>query len=770
MRDGFSLPARALLLLRMVALFLLLSSRALAAATFTVSNTNDAGPGSLRQAILDANANPGEDTIVFAIAGAGVHTVSPLSALPAISEAVSIQGESQPGFAGSPLIEISGAGAGTGVSGISVAGDGVVVSRLALDGFSGDGISMQGGDSNWLIQNTVAGNGGNGIALDGSTRTQVNGNNVTGNAANGILVTGDARENEIRGNHVGVRSDDATAEGNGLDGIVLSGPGVELNHVEENTASANLGSGIRVSAAASANFVNENRVGVNEGGSLPLPNGGDGVVLSDGAITNSASGNVVSANTGNGIRITGQSTRSNLIGGNFVGTDASGTALGNGGHGVLVEDGASFTSIGYGNRIAFNAGAGVFVASGVGTYLLSNSIAFNAGLGIDLAPLGVTANDAGDTDGGANGLQNFPVLSAAVSASGMTRVLGSLDSAPSKSYRIEVFSSGACGGSGYGPGETFLGAAYVATDAGGTALIDITLPVPASGAWMTATATDPAGNSSEFSACRMGTVSELTSITPTSGPADGGTLLNLSGVGFQAGATITVGGLAAGSPSVADDRHASAVSPALAPGALYDVSLTNSGGVPATVSGGWFADFADVSGESPLHRFVETIFRKAVTAGCTPGNFCPDTPVSRAQAAVFLLRAQGGPGYYPPTATGSVFLDVPAGSFGAAWIEVLASRSITSGCGSRNFCPQAPVTREQMAVLILRTEHGASYFPPDPTNVFLDVSESSPYARWIARLAAEGVSSGCGGGMFCPRAAVTRGDLAIFLVTAFGLN
>ena len=100
----------------------------------------------------------------------------------------------------------------------------------------------------------------------------------------------------------------------------------------------------------------------------------------------------------------------------------------------------------------------------------------------------------------------------------------------------------------------------------------------------------------------------------------------------------------------------------------------------------------------------------------------------------------------------------------------LAARSIAAGCGGGAYCPEFPVTREQMAVLILRTEHGPAYVPPDPTGVFSDVPVSSPFARWVERLAAEGITTGCGGGLFCPQAATTRGEMAVFLVTAFGLN
>jgi hypothetical protein len=138
--------------------------------------------------------------------------------------------------------------------------------------------------------------------------------------------------------------------------------------------------------------------------------------------------------------------------------------------------------------------------------------------------------------------------------------------------------------------------------------------------------------------------------------------------------------------------------------------------------------------------------------------------------AVFLLRAEHGAGYQPPPATGSVFLDVPAGAFAAAWIEQLAAEGVTSGCGGGNYCPSAPVTRAQMAPLLLRTEHGAAYQPPPASGtVFLDVPASAFAAAWIERLQAEGITGGCGGGNYCPAAPTGRGQMATFLTRTFGL-
>jgi len=168
--------------------------------------------------------------------------------------------------------------------------------------------------------------------------------------------------------------------------------------------------------------------------------------------------------------------------------------------------------------------------------------------------------------------------------------------------------------------------------------------------------------------------------------------------------------------------------------------------------------------------FIEALARSGITAGCGNGNYCPSSPVSRAQMAVFLERGMNGSDFSPQAATGNVFLDVGATDFAASFIEQLSSDGITSGCGSNNYCPNADVTRAQMAVFLLRAKHGAGYSPPPANGVFGDVDLSHWAVHWIEQLAAEGITSGCGNGNYCPDAVVTRDQMAVFLVRAFGLN
>jgi len=153
-----------------------------------------------------------------------------------------------------------------------------------------------------------------------------------------------------------------------------------------------------------------------------------------------------------------------------------------------------------------------------------------------------------------------------------------------------------------------------------------------------------------------------------------------------------------------------------------------------------------------------------------PLNYCPNNTVTRAQMAVFLLRGIFGSSHTPPSATGTVFADVQSNAFAASWIEQMVDEGITAGCGGSNFCPNQSVTRAQMAVFLLRAKHGSSYTPPSASGtVFNDVPPGSFAAAWIEQLVAEGITSGCGAGNYCPNQAVTRAQMAVFLQRTFNL-
>jgi streptogramin lyase len=180
--------------------------------------------------------------------------------------------------------------------------------------------------------------------------------------------------------------------------------------------------------------------------------------------------------------------------------------------------------------------------------------------------------------------------------------------------------------------------------------------------------------------------------------------------------------------------------------------------------------FADVPASQQFYKFIENLFHNGVTSGYTGGNYCPENPVSRAQMAVFLMKSNLGAAETPPAATGTTFADVPASNPFAPWIEQLAGFQITGGCGGGNYCPDSAVTRAQMAVFLLKAEHGSAYTPPLCAGIFPDVPCSNPFADWIEQLFAEGITGGCGGGNYCPDNPNTRGQTAVFLVKTFGLQ
>lgn len=184
------------------------------------------------------------------------------------------------------------------------------------------------------------------------------------------------------------------------------------------------------------------------------------------------------------------------------------------------------------------------------------------------------------------------------------------------------------------------------------------------------------------------------------------------------------------------------------------------------------ATFDDVPTTNPYFHWVETVYVDGVTGGCnaSPLLYCPTNPVTRQQMAVFMLKAVHGQAYAPPMCAGA-FADVPCPSQYANWIEELAAEGVTTGCGGGNYCPLDPVTRQQMAVFLLKAEHGSGYTPPScgSSNPFLDVPCPSTYANWIKQLVAESITGGCAGGNYCPASPVTRAQMAVFLTKTFNL-
>ncbi len=469
------------------------------AAVLTVTGTGDTiatdGACTLREAITLINSagpasadcpNSGgafgtSDEIRFNIAGAGVHTIAPTSALPTVMTRVLIDGYSQTGatpnsaavgWNGIIRIEIDGVGAGAGADGLRLLADGIgsTVRGLAIVNFAASGIRL--GDP---------------------------------------VVSGSSSSNSLLGNFLGLRADGSSA-GNGWYGVTLSallgsGDNADGNFIGDGTAagrnviSANGDCGVVINGHNS-NTISGNYIGVDPTGDAGRANDACGVWINQGA-DNGVISNVISGNDGWGVVIGGNLASVNSVLENYIGLSASGLPLGNSSHGVLVgAPNNTIGNVGDGNTIAYNGGRGVAISS-TGPYsgnrIRANLIYSNGSLGIDLNLDGVTLNDLGDPDAGPNLLQNFPVLT---SASTGGAIVGTLNSTASTSFRVEFFSSPSCDPSGYGEGQVYLGSNNFTTDGSGNIAVNLAAGPLTAGHAITATATNLTTNdTSEFSAC-----------------------------------------------------------------------------------------------------------------------------------------------------------------------------------------------------------------------------------------------------------------------------
>ena len=360
-------------------------------------------------------------------------------------------------------------------------------------------------------RNVISANG-NGIEIDSGSNTLIQNNWI------GTDVTG----TQPLGNTQGIFDESRNAAGQGTQ---IGTPGAG-NVISANTYGILLTnrSSDAQSVVAQGNFIGTDHTGTVAVGNTVGIQIGAGGSSSTGSGANTfggsgaGEGNVVSGNsTGISIqhvRSTGNTFIGNLIG---VGVDEV-TPLGNTGDGIHIH--TSVTGNQYGgtasgerNIIAHNGGAGIRLRSGArgGNTIRGNSIHSNTGLGIDLDKgtqdaNNVTANDAGDADTGPNDLQNYPVLTAASRGVSDTTIEGTLNSTPDTTLTIDFYSNSTADPSGFGEGETYLGSTTVRTDAAGDVSFSATVSdvVPA-GHFVTATATNPAGSTSEFSGERSAT-------------------------------------------------------------------------------------------------------------------------------------------------------------------------------------------------------------------------------------------------------------------------
>ncbi|MDB5355894.1 MAG: Cna domain protein [Phycisphaerales bacterium] len=338
---------------------------------FTVTNTADSGAGSLRQAILDANLNADAqgvpDSITFNFASSGVQTISPLSPLPAITDVLVLDGTSQLGYAGSPLVEINGGSPGAGGIGLEVDSPSKI-EGLAVNGFTVVGIHVGlGGDGATLQANYVGTDATGMTAKPNATGILVDaggvfvvGNLISGNSGDGLQVTGNNAR--IVANFIGTNITGAAALGNGNFGINISGgAGATIGGTTpdaRNIISGSGADGITFNSAVGG-LVEGNYLGTDSSGASALPNAGNGISvffstgISIGAAAAGA-GNLVSANFGNGVYF--KFSTSCTVAGNFIGTDVTGT---------LIADGSS--------NIMGNFGSGVFLDTDSGGNVIGGS-------------------------------------------------------------------------------------------------------------------------------------------------------------------------------------------------------------------------------------------------------------------------------------------------------------------------------------------------------------------------------------------------------------
>jgi CSLREA domain-containing protein len=519
-----------------------------------VNSTNDVDDGacspshcSLREALIAANGTPNatgaRDEIRFAIPGAGPHVIRPTSAFPAITDALVVDGYSQPGATPNTLtagsnavlkieLDLSSAGA----IGVSVAAPDVLLRGLAVNRAAGAEIALD--STRAAIEGCFIGTDAGGavdlgpedgiVVNSGSHQNRIGGtapvqrNLVSGNRY-GIIVAG-SNANLIQGNLIGTDRSGNAPLPNASAGIGIVAAGHLLGSADNvvggpqlgagNVISANTGAGVWLSGFVGASLlivsntrIQANRIGESASGA-PLPNvigvdlNGSGV---QGTLIGGGSGGFAGP-AGNAIVATDTGVRmSTTINGGPKASQIRDNQIRGGQYGIA----GSPSSPGEiaSNAIGPNAVSGVFLEAGSaeGTSIRCNGISGHAGLGIDLAPVGVNPNDPGDGDTGPNALQNFPVITSAVASPQNVVVNGTLNSRPSTMYRIDLFLSNAPHPSGFGEGQACVNVLFTTTDAAGNASFSQVVPVIGvpPGRVVTATATDPAGNTSEFSAARL---------------------------------------------------------------------------------------------------------------------------------------------------------------------------------------------------------------------------------------------------------------------------
>jgi parallel beta-helix repeat protein len=373
--------------------------------TFTVTNVADSGAGSLRWAITNANANPGPDIINFQIIGAAPFSINLASALPAVTDPVTIDATTQPEWltSGTPVVELNGAAAGSSSVGLQLNSASNSVLGLAINRFSAQGIVLSGAanviQGNFIGTDTTGtlarGNGGFGIWVQSSGnliggKKGINGNVISGGNDTGIYIY-NTSGNVVQGNYIGISANGASALGNNVNGITIDGSSGNLiggPSGARNFISGNGVSGVFLNGAGAAqNVIQGNYIGTDISGGLVAGNANDGITMS-GAPSNTISGNLISGNGTNGVFLAGAGASGNVLAANFIGTDAAGkVALGNYNAGVTISAGNA-NLIGASNVISGNLANGIFLTGGAGGNLVQGNVIGLSAAGTNALPNG----------------------------------------------------------------------------------------------------------------------------------------------------------------------------------------------------------------------------------------------------------------------------------------------------------------------------------------------------------------------------------------------
>ena len=448
------------------------ASVAVTGATMTVVNTNDAGPGSLRQALLDTQngvCTPLPCTIAFSI-GSGAVLITPATTFPALGNQIIVDATTQPGYTGTPLVEIDGIVAGTIFtvtgSNSAIRGFSLTNATIAAD-LQGDNNTVQ---SCYIGLDPLGGDEPNndGIAITGNGNTiggTTGGNIISANMSHGVVLSGTASGNTIAGNRIGTDAAGASARPNVI-GIEIVGDadtnvigGATTAHRNLISGNSTFGiyiegqsvvviSGITTHAAVTVDntLIQNNWIGLDALGTSAIGNTTAGITLFDNVSGTTIIGNVISGNA-DGISLAGANVTGTTMTQNLIGVAANGTSpVGNTQNGILVADGVEAKVDT--NTIAYNGVIGVALTGGQKTSLSANSIHSHPGLGIDINGDGATANDPTDADAGPNGTQNKPTITSAVLiGGGNVSISWNLDSSGSPaavgSVRIEYFKADA---------------------------------------------------------------------------------------------------------------------------------------------------------------------------------------------------------------------------------------------------------------------------------------------------------------------------------------